>query len=152
MKRQTKRTSGLSIPIPNAVVATTPRNPPADEVLLDARPLTGFESRVVVLHPQAVTAEGAGDALARVARARVDDRAAVRDRRQPLDENAQPILVAADLLDVVAEVRPHHARADDREVAAERGGDLRSGRGVAVAVIPSTAGSPSASSARRMKR
>ena len=44
---------------------------------------------------------------------------------QPLDEDAQAILVAADLLDVVAQVRPDDARAHDGEVTAERRRDLR---------------------------
>ena len=52
------------------------------------------------------------------------------DRPQPLDEDPEAILVASDLLDVVAEVRPHDARPHDLEVATERGGDLRRrGRG-----------------------
>ena len=44
---------------------------------------------------------------------------------QPLDEDPEAILVAADLLDVVAEVRPDDARPHDGEVTAERRRDLR---------------------------
>ncbi len=100
-------------------------DPAADEVVLNPRALTGLETGVVVLEPQAVAAERPRHALARVARAGVDDGAAVLDRPQPLDEDAEAILVAADLLDVVAQVRPHDARSHDGEIAAERGSDLR---------------------------
>ena len=102
-------------------------DPAADEVVLHARALVGLETGVVVLEPQPVAAQRARDALAGVARAGVDDRAAVAHRTEPLDEDPEAILVAADLLDVVAEVRPHDARPDDLEVAAERRGDLRRG-------------------------
>ena len=47
------------------------------------------------------------------------------DRPQPLDEDAESILVPSDLLDVVAQVRPHDARPHDGELTAESGRDLR---------------------------
>ena len=115
----------MSIPIPKAVVATTPEDPAADEVVLNAGALVGLEARVVVLEPQAVATERPRDALAGVARAGVDDDASILDRPQPLDEDAQAILVPTDLLDVVAQVRPHDARPHDGELTAESGRDLR---------------------------
>ena len=93
---------------------------------------------MIVLEPEPVAAQRARHPLARIARARVDDRAAVAKRSQPLDEDPKAILVAADLLDVVAEVRPDDARTDDCEVPAERGPRSRRAAGVAVAVMPST--------------
>ena len=124
----------------------------ADEVVLHPGPLVCLEAGVVVLEPEPVAAS------VRATRSQESRERAYTialpssPRPQPLDENAQAILVAADLLDVVAEVRPDDARAHDGEVAAERSRDLCRRGGVAVAVMPSTLGSPSASSARRMKR
>ena len=77
-------------------------DPPADEVVLNAGALAGLETGVIVLEAQAVATERPGDALAGVPRAGVDDGAPVLDRPQPLDEDAKAVLVAADLLDVIA--------------------------------------------------
>ena len=106
-----------------------PADPAADEVVLNPGALIGLEARVVVLEPQAVATERPRDALAGVARAGVDDDASILDRPQSLDEDAQAILVATDLLDVVAQVRPHDARPHDGELTAESGRDLRGSGG-----------------------
>ena len=108
---------------------------------------------MIVLDREPVPAQGACDPLAGFARARVDDGTAALDPAEAFDEDAQAVLVAGHLLDVVAQVRPDDARPYDRELATEGLRDLGSRRpGVAVAVSPSSGGSPSAPSARRMKR
>ena len=48
---------------------------------------------------------------------------------QPAHERPQPGFLSVDDLDVVAEVRPDDARADDLRLTAERGRDLPLGRG-----------------------
>ena len=63
-------------------------------------------------------------ALAAPPRAGVDDRRGAAKLVQPPDERAQPVLLAVDDLDVVAQVRADDARADDLGLPAERGRDL----------------------------
>ncbi len=125
----------------------------AEEVVLDARPLLRFEPGVVVRGAKAVADEHARELLGRAARARVDDRRPAAQPAQPLDEDAQAILGVRHLLDVVAEVRAHDRGRDDLGLPAERDRLISFAvSGVAVAVIPSSVGSPSSASARRMKR
>ncbi len=100
----------------------------ADEVLLHAGTLARLEAGVIMLHRDPVASKGACDPFAGVAGACVDDGAALVERAESVDEDAKPVLVAADLLDVVAEVRAHHARPHDLEVATERLGDAAGGR------------------------
>ena len=110
-------------------MATTPWILPGDEIVLDARPLLRLEARVVVIQAQFVASERPGDALARVAGAGVDDRAALPEPPEPVDEDTQSILVAAHLLDVVTEVGANDAGAHLFELATERAGNLpRRGR------------------------
>ena len=65
-------------------------------------------------------AERARDLLAGHARARVDDRGRAAQPVQPADERAQPVLLAVDELDVVAQVRPDDARPHDLGLATDR--------------------------------
>ncbi len=104
-------------------------DPAVDEIVLHARTLFGLQTCVVVLHAKPVPAQRSRNALAGVARAGIHDGAAVPHRAQPLHEDAQAILVAGDLLDVVAEVRSDDAGSDDREIAAECRCDLGGRRG-----------------------
>ncbi len=103
------------------------------EVVLDARALLALEAGVVVLGPEPVAGEHARELLGRAARPRVHDRGAAAQRAEAFDEDRDPVLGVGDLLDVVAQVRPHHARVDDVERASERLPDvprrLRRGRG-----------------------
>ncbi len=75
-----------------------------------------------VVHPQRPR-----QALAAPPRAGVDDRRGAAQLSQPPDERPQPILLAVDDLDVVAEVRPDDARAHDLRLAPERDRDLTLG-------------------------
>ena len=79
---------------------------------------------MVVDGGEIVDAERARQALAAPARAGVDDRRGAAELVQPPDERAQAVLLAVDDLDVVAQVRPDDARADDLGLPAERGRDL----------------------------
>ena len=106
--------------MPNAVVATTTCAAPDDEVVLDARALLALEAGVVVLGPEPVAARARARAprsSGASARTRSPRR---RAAREALDEDLDPVLGVGDLLDVVAKVRPHHARVDDVERASER--------------------------------
>ena len=79
---------------------------------------------MVVDGRQVVGAQRARQALAAAAGARVDDRRRAAQLVQPADERPQPRLLAVDDLDVVAEVGPDDARADDLRLAAEGDRDL----------------------------
>ena len=83
---------------------------------------------MIVLHRETVAAQRAGHSLAGVTRARVDDRAPLADRAEPLHEDPQPVLVPGHLLHVVAEVLANDARSDDGHLAAEGGGDAGGSR------------------------
>ncbi len=120
--------SGLSIPIPNAVVATTTAHGAGEEGVLRRRPLVRLHPGVVVERADAVAAEEAREPLARLAGAGVDDRRAVRPR-EPRQQRPLAVLLRVDGVDGVAEVRPDDARAHDVEVAAERAADLGLGVG-----------------------
>ncbi len=100
-----------------------------DEVVLDARALLRLEPRVVVLRPEAVSAQDACELLRRAARARVDDGRCAAEPAQAVDEDAHAVLGVRDLLDVVAEVRPDDAGRDHLRLAAERAADLLGGLG-----------------------
>ena len=99
-------------------------DPPLDEGLLRGRALLRLEAGVIVDGGEIVDAERARQRLAAASRAGVDDRGGATKVVQPPDERAQPVFLAVDDLDVVAQVRPDDARADDLGLPAERGGDL----------------------------
>ena len=99
-------------------------DPALDEGLLRGRALLRLEAGVVVDGGEIVDAERARQALAAPSRAGVDDRRGAAKVVQPPDERAQAVLLAVDDLDVVAQVRPDDARADDLGLPAERGRDL----------------------------
>ena len=120
--------------MPNAVVATTACVRPATKSSWTRVRSLGLEAGVVVLGAEPVAAKDARELLGRAARAGVDDRRSAAERAQALDEDLDPVLGVGDLLDVVAEVRAHHARVDDLERATERLPDVacrlrRRGRG-----------------------
>ncbi len=107
-------------------------DPAFDEGFLGRGPLGRLEPRVVVDGRQVVGTQRAREALAAATGACVDDRRRAAQLVQPADERSQPRLLAVDDLDVVAEVRPDDARADDLRLAAQGVGDLplrRRGRG-----------------------
>ncbi len=79
---------------------------------------------MVVLRPEAVAAEDAREALRRAPGSRVDDRRSTIEPAEPVDEDADAILLVRDLLDVVAKIRADHARRHDLRLAAERAADL----------------------------
>ena len=114
----------MSIPIPKAVVATTVWIRPSMKCLLSGAALGRLESGVVVDGRQIVGSQRARQALAAATRARVDDRRRAAQLVQPANERPQPRLLAVDDLDVVAQVRPDDARADDLRLAAESDRDL----------------------------
>ena len=116
--------SGLSMPIPNAVVATTVWIRPSMKASCAAERSCRLEPGVVVDGGEIVDAQRARQALAAAARAGVDDRRGAAQVVQPPDERAQAVLLAVDDLDVVAQVRADDARADDLGLPAERGRDL----------------------------
>ncbi len=99
-------------------------DPPLDEGLLRGRALLRLEAGVIVDGGEIVDAERARERLAAPTRAGVDDRGRAAKLVQPADERAQAVFLAVDDLDVVAQVRPDDARADDLGLPAERGGDL----------------------------
>ncbi len=82
---------------------------------------------MIVLDPEAVSTQRPCDPLARHARPRVDDRAAVLHAAETVHDGAQAILVVGYLLDVVVEVRADDARSHHLELAAERDCDLLGG-------------------------
>ena len=151
MTMQTRRTSGLSMPIPKAVVATTAFMP-GDEGVLDPGPLVGLEAGVVVLGAEAMAAQDARDLLGGATGPCVHDRRAAGAAGEALDEDLESVVRVRHLLHVVAEVRTYDACRDDVGLAAERLADLARGLRVAVAVIPRSGGSPRAARACRMKR
>ena len=99
-------------------------DPAFDECLLSGRALGRLEPGVVVDGGQIVGSQRAREALAAAARARVDDRRRTAQLVQPANERPQARLLAVDDLDVVAQVGPDDARADDLRLAAESDGDL----------------------------
>ncbi len=82
---------------------------------------------MIVDRGEIVDAERACQRLAAPSRACVHDRGGAAKVVQPADERAQPVFLAVDELDVVAQVRPDDARADDLGLPAECGGDLALG-------------------------
>ena len=105
-----------------------------------------------MLGPKAVATEDASKLLGRPSRPRVDDRRAAAEAAEPVDQDRDAVLGIRNLLDIVAEVRTHDARMHDLEVRPSARPMSRAVVGVAVAVMPRSVGSPSASSPRRMKR
>ena len=123
---------GLVDPHPERGRGDDDGEPAGDERVLDACPLAGLQPGVVVLRPDPVAAERAGDLLAAAARARVDDRGAAVGRAEAPEQRPQPLLGVLGALDVVAEVRAVDARPHDLEPPAEGFRDgvrVRGGRG-----------------------
>ena len=100
-----------------------------DERLLRRRALVRLEPGVVVDGGEIVHAQRARERLAAAAGAGVDDRRGAAELVQAADERPQPRLLAVDDLDVVAQVRPDDAGANDLGLAAERRRDLPLGGG-----------------------
>ncbi len=83
---------------------------------------------MVVLHRDPVPAQGARNPLTGVARAGIDDRAALVEPSESFDQDSESVLVATHLLDVVSKVWTNDARAHDLELATECLGDPGSSR------------------------
>ena len=129
---------GLVDPHPERGRRDDDGEPAGHERVLDARPLAGLEPGVVVLRPDPVAAERAGDLLASCgASARRRSRSRRRVRAEAPEQRPQPLLGVLGALDVVAEVRAVDARPHDLEPPAEAASAIASASaGVAVAVMP----------------
>ncbi len=115
---------GLVDPHPECGRGDHRLDPAFDERFLGRGSLGRLEPRVVVDGRQVVGTQRAREALAAATGACVDDRRRAAQLVEPADERSQPRLLAVDDLDVVAEVRPDDARADDLRLAAQGVCDL----------------------------
>ena len=110
-KCTTKRTSGLSMPMPKATVATTTSSSSRKKRVLDLRALFRRETRVVGTCAGAGLAQRAGDLFDSLASQAVDDAGLALSR---LDERSELRVGVRLLHDGVSDVRPVEPRGEDR--------------------------------------